>query len=90
MRIVKIEKNGCVPCNILSNMIYDLAPELTELGVSVKTVNISDNPEAIEEYGISSVPVLIFDCNGVELTRNGLLSRDEFLSEVQSMVKSYE
>lgn len=90
MQITKIEKNGCGPCVVLGNMIEDLKPELDALGIAVKNVNVSVNPEAIDKYNISSVPVTIFEGDGLYVVRNGLLSRDEFLAEVQSMVKSNE
>lgn len=89
-KIIKIEKNGCVPCVVLGNMINDLKPELDEMGVEVETINVSLKPEAIEQYKVTSVPVLIFDHNGYEATHRGLLSRENFLSEVSRMVSAHE
>lgn len=62
-RLVKISKNGCVPCQVLSNYLNDK-------GVSFEELNVSTSPELIETYDITGVPVLILlDDNDQEVDR---------------------
>lgn len=53
-RIIKFEKNGCMPCKKLDAI-------LDKLGVEVEHKNIDeeDCSALIEEYGIVSTPVLL-------------------------------
>jgi thioredoxin 1 len=52
--IIKFEKNGCVPCVRVSNL-------LEENNVEYKAINImiAENGDLLEKYGIFSVPVTI-------------------------------
>lgn len=62
-RLLKISKNGCVPCQVLSNYLNDK-------GVIYEELNVSTIPELIETYDITGVPVLILiDDNDQEIDR---------------------
>lgn len=52
MKLVVVSQNGCTPCTMVKNF-------LNGEGVVFDEVNITTNPEAIEEYGVMSTPVTI-------------------------------
>jgi thioredoxin 1 len=52
MKLVVVSQNGCNPCQQVKNFLKDE-------GVEFELVNISETPEAIEEYGVMSTPVTI-------------------------------
>ena len=81
--IRKLSKANCRPCAILTYGIASITDKLTEEHATVIEHDIVAEPELIERYGISGVPVLIFERNGEEITRlTGLVSADEIVDAV--------
>lgn len=86
IEIIKLEKNGCMPCIALGYALNEAAEEIAELGATVTTINVSNTPEAIEEYGITSVPVLVFVRNGHEMGRiTGNVNIEEVLETIDNI-----
>ena len=54
LRVIKFEKNGCMPCKKMDAI-------LNKLGVEVEHINIDegDYEHLIEKYGITSTPTLV-------------------------------
>ena len=67
MNILLLTQNGCGPCDLVKNYLNGKNVEHT-------VINVSEKPEAIEQYGIMSTPVVILrDDNDNEISRvNGL------------------
>jgi len=81
--IRKLSKPNCRPCAILAYGIASITDKLTEEHATVIEHDIVAEPELIDKYGITGVPVLIFERNGQEITRlNGLVSADEIVDAV--------
>jgi len=81
--IRKLGRPGCRPCATLSYGIASITDKLTEEHATVIEHDIEAEPDLIERYGITGVPVLIFERNGTEITRlNGLVSADEIVDAV--------
>lgn len=81
--IRKLGRPGCRPCAILAYGIASITDKLTEEHATVIEHDIVAEPELIDKYGITGVPVLIFERNGQEITRlNGLVSADEIVDAV--------
>ena len=57
MKIVKLSKPGCVPCEMVKNT-------LEEHGVEAEEINVMEHPEEAGSYGIMSVPVTILLSKG--------------------------
>lgn len=80
--IKKFSKPGCVPCAALANYLGEL--DLFTLGATIENVDIEEHPEAIEQYGLSSVPVLAFFRSGVEVHRLvGLRPTEEIIDAIE-------
>ena len=81
--IRKLGKPGCRPCAILAYGIASITDKLTEEHATVIEHDIVAEPELSDKYGITGVPVLVFERSGVEITRlNGLVSADEIVDAV--------
>lgn len=81
--IKKFSKPGCRPCAALANYIGDI--DLFNVGATLENIDISEKPEVIDQYGLTSVPVLIFERNGVEVGRIvGLIGTEEILDAIEN------
>jgi len=63
LKILKLEKHNCRPCDMVENFLQDQ-------NVEYDKINIEENPETSMQYGVMSVPVtLLLDDNGLEVDR---------------------
>jgi thioredoxin 1 len=76
--IKKFEKPGCRPCAALDAYLNE--KDLDKLGVTLEKVDVTTlTDDELAALKISSVPVLIFYRNGIEMARSvGLNAIDEF------------
>jgi len=58
----------CGPCRMIAPMVEELAAE-NRGSVKVTKINIDDNPEAAQNYGVSSIPTLMIFKNGEVIER---------------------
>ena len=56
----------CGPCRQITPMVEELAAE-NEGSAKVLKVNIDDNPQTAQQYGVMSIPTLIVFKNGQPL-----------------------
>jgi glutaredoxin len=52
--LIKRSQPACPACNVMQAM-------LNGEGIEHETIDITDTPEAIEEYGLTSVPVTLVE-----------------------------
>jgi len=84
IEIIKLEKDGCAPCVWLGKTLEANAQRLESEGATLTTLSISENPSLIDEYKITSVPVLVFKRNGAEITRvHGNVNFDDVLAAIE-------
>ncbi len=82
--IRKLSRVGCRPCAALTYALNDIADQLMAVNAQVSEHDIDVEFGLIRKYGITSVPVMIFERNGAEITRlNGLVSTAEILDAVE-------
>lgn len=71
----------CGPCRMLSPVVHEIGEERTDFKVG--TVNVDEEPELAEKYGISSIPCLIVFNGGKEVKRNvGVIPKDSVINLV--------
>lgn len=71
-KILRFTAPWCGPCKSLSKAL-----EGVDLGVDMEVVDIDASPDAATQYGIRSVPTLVFLRDGVEIDRKvGAISVD--------------
>ncbi len=86
MKIIirKLSRPGCRPCAILSNYLNEIKSEIAEAGAVVSEHDVMTERALLEKYEITSVPVLIFERNGVEVARlNGLANPQEVIDAIE-------
>lgn len=82
--IRKLSKPGCRPCQALTYALDSIREELAEHNATVSEHNVDVEVGLIRKYGITSVPVLIMERNGAEITRlNGMVSAQEVIDAVE-------
>jgi thioredoxin 1 len=80
--IKKFLKPGCRPCVALANYIGDI--DLFNAGATLVNIDITEQPEAVDQYGLTSVPVLVMERNGVEVGRIvGLVGTEEIIEAIE-------
>lgn len=69
----------CGPCRMMSPVVDDIAGSMGD-SIKVCKVNIDDNPELAEKYGVMSIPTFIIIKSGKEEGRLvGVQSKEELV-----------
>lgn len=73
----------CSPCKMMAPVVDNIAESMSDT-IKVCKVNIDENEELAEEYGIMSIPTFIVIKNGKETGRTvGVQSKEELLRILQ-------
>ena len=73
----------CGPCQMMAPMIEELAKEL-EKKVKIGKMNVDENPQTAEKYGIMSIPTLILFKKGEAVkTLQGFRSKEDIVKEIR-------
>ena len=76
----------CGPCKQLSPVLDEIAKEL-EGKVTVAKVNIDQNPESPQKYGVRGIPTLILFKDGKPLaTKVGSLPKGQLVEWINGLV----
>ena len=80
--LVDFYADWCGPCKMMSPVVDEIAKEFSDK-LKVCKINVDEAPEWAAEYGVMSIPTLIFFQNGnVVDTLVGLTSRSELISKI--------
>ena len=72
----------CGPCQMMAPVIEEMAKEL-EGKVKIGKMNVDENPQTAEKYGIMSVPTLILFKNGEPVkTLQGFRGKEDIVKEI--------
>lgn len=75
----------CGPCQALSPTVQKLAKEF-EGEVSIRKVNVDENQALAANFGIRSIPTLVYLSEGKEIERSsGLTSEAELRSKIKQL-----
>lgn len=66
--IVDFWADWCAPCRTMSPIFNELAEEAPE-EIVIGKVNIDTEPELAQQFGVMSIPTIIFFENGQEVDR---------------------
>lgn len=67
MELLDFYADWCGPCQMLKPVLENF--EKVHPEISVKRVNIDDDEELAEKYGVSGIPCLVFLKDGEEVAR---------------------
>lgn len=78
----------CGPCRMVTPIVEELAGEY-EGSVKVAKLNVDDNPDTAGEFGITSIPSVLFFKDGEELSNRriiGARSKAEYKEVLDDLV----
>ena len=76
----------CGPCRMISPIVDELAEEYAGR-VLIGKVNVDENDEVVEKYGIRNIPTILFIKKGEVLdTHQGFLDIDELNEIVSALI----
>ncbi len=83
--VVDFWATWCGPCKMLGPTIEELADELEGQAV-VGKVDVDENRELASQFGVMSIPTVVFFKDGKEVTRLvGVQSKEKLLETVNSL-----
>lgn len=78
----------CGPCRVVSPIIEELATEYAGK-VKIGKLNVDENTQASSQYGIMSIPSIVFFKNGQPVkTMVGAQSKENYKQEIEAMLAS--
>jgi thioredoxin 1 len=84
--IVDFWAEWCGPCKQIAPALEEIAKEMGDR-VTVAKVNIDDNPQTPQKYGVRGIPTLILFKNGqVAATKIGALPKSKLVEWVESVL----
>jgi thioredoxin 1 len=84
--IVDFWAEWCGPCKQIAPALEEISTEMADR-VTVAKVNIDDNPQTPQKYGVRGIPTLILFKNGqVAATKIGALPKSKLVEWVESVL----
>lgn len=82
MKVLKFYADWCQPCKMLTKIIEGAKDKII---LPIEEINIDDNQELAQQYGIRGIPALVIvDDAGKEVRRqSGMLLEDKLLEFLQ-------
>ena len=75
----------CGPCQMMAPIIEETAKETKETA-KVGKLNVDENPETAQKYGVMSIPTLIIFKKGENIKQFiGLQSKEVFIGELKKI-----
>jgi thioredoxin 1 len=72
-KILYFNASWCGPCRSLKPVVESLKNELV-----IESINVDENPQLAQEYGIRSIPALVFEKDGHTLNKKlGVLTESQ-------------
>ena len=82
LEIKKFSAQWCIPCSNLSKLIAPIMEEYSD--VNLVNIDVEENDDLCIEYKIRSVPVLVFEVDGIEIERlNGMQNRENIVELIE-------
>ena len=84
LAMVDFWADWCGPCKMLSPVIDSLAQQF-EGKVMVGKVNVDEEPELARQFGVMSIPTVVFLKNGKEVDRKvGVMPPESFIAAINA------
>ncbi len=76
----------CGPCKMIAPVLEEISEELKE-NLYIKKLNIDENPNKPQEYGVRGIPTLILFKNGEKISEKiGVLPKSKIIEWVQENI----
>ena len=84
--VVDFYADWCGPCKVIAPALEEIASQLQDK-VTIAKINIDDNPNTPQNYGVRGVPTLMLFKNGqVAATKVGSMPKSKLLEWIQSVI----
>lgn len=85
LAVVDFFATWCGPCNMLGPVFTEVSEELKDDAFFAK-VDIDQSMEIAQEYGVNTVPTVIFFKDGVEVKREiGFMPKEKIVATLNSV-----
>ena len=82
--LVDFYADWCGPCRMMSKIIDEIAEEATS--IKIGKVNVDENQELANEYGVMSIPTMILFKDGeIEKVFVGVSDKKEILNAIEKI-----
>jgi len=83
--LIDFYADWCGPCQTLLPAVHKLAEEF-EGDVLIKKVNVDQNGELTAQFGVRSIPTLVYLSEGKEVKRqNGVVSESDLRTQINQL-----
>lgn len=84
--LVDFWASWCMPCNILTPIIEELAKEF-QAKIKIGKLNVDENQGIPTQYGIMSIPTLMFFKNGEIMEQVvGVVSKQQLKQKIEELI----
>ena len=91
IELIDFHAEWCGPCKVMNPIINSLMEEYNKDGsdVEIKKSDIDEETDLVEEYGIRSIPTLVFLKDGEEAGRLvGVQSKDALTNKINELLSA--
>ena len=83
--LIDFYADWCGPCQKLLPTVHKLADEF-EGEVTIKKVNVDQNSELAAQFGVRSIPTIVYLSEGKEINRqSGLVSENDLRTQISQL-----
>ncbi len=80
--VLDFYSDTCMPCKMLSPVLDDLGKSYKDK-LKICKLNVNENAQLADEYGVMAVPTLMYVKNGREINRTiGFINKNEILENL--------
>lgn len=84
MKLLDLWAAWCAPCRIMNPVIEEIEKEFAGK-VEVVKINVDEQPQEAQKYGVMSIPTYIIEKDGQEVGRKiGVTAKADLLNLLQS------
>jgi len=84
--LVDFFADWCGPCKVIAPALEEIAAQLKEK-LTIAKINIDDNPNTPQNYGVRGIPTLMLFKNGqVAATKVGAMQKTKLLEWIESVL----
>lgn len=67
-KVIRFTAPWCGPCRTVAPILAEMAQKYSDKAI-FQTVDIDNDPVTAKKYGVSSIPTVVIEVNGVETQR---------------------